>query len=132
MDNDYAKYILDKTKKDYNNIALKYSQVRSKEWREMEFLFDRVDKNDKVLDLGCANGRFYPLFEKKEADYYGIDLSSNLIKIAKDKYPQARFSVGTGLEILFEDNFFDKIYSIAVLHHIPYGKIKERFFKRNK
>ncbi|MDD3292536.1 MAG: class I SAM-dependent methyltransferase [Candidatus Pacebacteria bacterium] len=129
MDNDYAKYILDKTKKDYNNIALKYSQVRSKEWREMEFLFDRVDKNDKVLDLGCANGRFYPLFEKKEADYYGIDLSSNLIKIAKDKYPQARFSVGTGLEILFEDNFFDKIYSIAVLHHIPSEKLRKDFLK---
>ncbi len=129
MDNDYAKYILDKIEKDYNNIALKYSQVRNKEWKEMDFLFDKVNENDKVLDLGCANGRFYPLFEKKEANYYGIDLSSSLIEIAKDKYPQARFSVGTGIELCFENDFFDKVYSIAVLHHIPSEKLRKEFLK---
>jgi len=64
MDKDKIKHILDKLREDYNNIAEKYSQVREREWKEMEFLFNSVQEKDKVLDLGCGSGRFYPLLEK--------------------------------------------------------------------
>lgn len=121
--------ILNKLKEDYNNIALKYSQVREKEWKEMDFLFDKILEKDKVLDLGCGNGRFYPAFEKRKADYYGIDFSSNLIEIAKEKYPLGNFSTGDAFDLKFENEFFDKIYSIAVLHHIPGEELRIKFLK---
>jgi ubiquinone/menaquinone biosynthesis C-methylase UbiE len=129
MDDNYAKYILDKLEKDYNNIAFKYSQVRNKEWAEMDFLFDKIKQGDKILDLGCGSGRFYPLAIKKQADYYGIDLSNEMIEIARKKYPQGWFFVGNGLYVCFEDGFFDKIYAIAVLHHIPSKKMRLEFLK---
>ncbi|MDD3170479.1 MAG: class I SAM-dependent methyltransferase [Candidatus Pacebacteria bacterium] len=132
MDNKYIKYILDKLKEDYNKIAEKYSQVREKEWREMEFLFDSISENDKVLDLGCGSGRFYPLFEKRKADYYGIDFSAKMIEIAKEKYSRVRFWLGTGFSLAFEYDFFDKVYVIAVLHHVPSKELRLKFLEEAK
>ncbi|MDD5696921.1 MAG: class I SAM-dependent methyltransferase [Candidatus Pacebacteria bacterium] len=132
MDNKYIKYILDKLKEDYNKIAEKYSQVREKEWKEVEFLFDSISENDKVIDLGCGSGRFYPLFEKRKADYYGIDFSAKMIEIAKEKYPRARFWLGTGFSLAFEHDFFDKVYIIAVLHHVPSKELRLKFLEEAK
>ncbi len=95
----------------------------------MEFLFNSVQEKDKVLDLGCGSGRFYPLLEKRKADYYGIDFSEKMIEIAREKYPRARFWLGTGFQLAFESGFFDKVYIIAVLHHIPSEEMRLRFLK---
>jgi SAM-dependent methyltransferase len=46
-----------------------------------------------VLDLGCGLGDLFGYLQKKkiELSYEGIDLSPNIIKLAKKKYPQAQF-----------------------------------------
>lgn len=127
-----ANSILNKLKEDYNNIALKYSQVREKEWKEMDFLFDKISEKDKVLDLGCGNGRFYSSFEKRRIDYFGIDFSSKLIEIAKEKYPSGNFSIGDALDLKFQNDFFDKVYAIAILHHMPEEKLRIKLIKEVK
>ncbi len=96
----------------------------------MNFLFESVLKGDKVLDLGCGNGRFYPLL--KETQYIGVDPSSELIKIAKEDYPQGDFLVAYGNDLPFEDEYFDKIYSIAVLHHLPSIKSRKELLNEAK
>ena len=116
---------------DYNSIADKYSRVREKNWKEFDFLFDKyLSINDKVLDFGCGNGRFYPSFKKQNVDYLGIDISSKLIEIAKQKYPKANFKVSS-IELI-PNRSFDKIYSIAVLHHIPSCDLRLNFLKEIK
>ena len=116
---------------DYNSIADKYSRVRDKNWKEFEFLFDKyLFPKNKVLDLGCGNGRFYPSFKSKGIDYLGIDVSSKLIEIAKSNYPEARFEV-CSIELI-PDKSFDKIYSIAVLHHVPSHDLRLKFLKEIK
>jgi len=133
MDKEYAKYLLEKTRKDYNLIAEDFSRKREEIWKETEFLFnDYLFAGDKVLDLGCGNGRYSPLFREKGVDYFGVDSSEELIKIAKDKYPQAKFQVTNTLSLSFPNNFFDKIYSIAVLHHIPSEELRLEFLKELK
>ena len=122
--------ILIETVKDYNSISKKYSSVRSKEWKELNFLFEGALREDKILDLGCGNGRFYPLL--KEAQYIGVDPSSELIKIAKEDYPQGDFIVAYGNDLPFEDEYFDKIYSIAVLHHLPSLKSRKELLSEVK
>jgi len=131
MNDKYAKKILDKTVLDYNSIADKYSRVREKDWREFNFLFDKyLLSNDKVLDLGCGNGRFYQSFKNKGVDYLGIDVSSKLIEIAKSNHPEGKFEVSS-VESILSDSF-DKVYSIAVLHHIPSREFRLNFLKEIK
>ena len=133
MDIDYAKQILLKTVEDYNSIADKYSRVREKDWKEMDFLFDKyLDPKDRVLDSGCGNGRFYDSFIEKEVEYFGVDPSLNLIDIAKKNHPQGNFQVASGDSLPFSGNYFDKVFSIAVLHHIPSLDFRSQFLKEAK
>jgi len=133
MEKEYAKYLLEKTSRDYNLIAPEFSSKREEIWEETRFLFnDYLIPGEKVLDLGCGNGRYFPLFKEKTVDYFGIDTSEELIKIAKEKIPEGRFQVGDALNLPFPNNFFDKVYSIAVLHHIPSEHFRLQFLKEAK
>jgi len=130
MDKNYAQYLLDQTRENYNLISQEFSNTRNFIWKELESLSKYITKRDKLLDLGCGNGRMLPAF--KNVEYYGIDNSKNLIRIAKEKYPEAIFREGDVLNIPFPENSFDKIYSIAVLHHIPSKELRIRFFQEAK
>lgn len=132
MNERYAKYLLERTQKDYNLIAEDYSRTRGKVWEELKFLKEYVISREKILDLGCGNGRLYELFEEMSVDYYGVDISEKLIEIAKSRHPKDKFQVADALSLPFPDNFFDKIFSIAVLHHIPSEKLKIQFLKEAK
>ncbi|MDD5738891.1 MAG: methyltransferase domain-containing protein [Candidatus Pacebacteria bacterium] len=133
MDKHFAQQLLNKVRDDYNTIAQDFSRTRQNPWLEIEFLFaENIEKNDKVLDLGCGNGRYVDFIKKNKGQYYGLDNSEQLIKIAKQKYPQEDFQVGDALGLPFEDNFFDKIYSIAVLHHIPSKEFRLEFLQESK
>lgn len=130
MKKEYAQSLLIKTKKDYNLIARDFSRTRRHPWSEIRFLFDKyLKENERILDLGCGNGRHFPFFKDKQVDYFGVDNSTALIKIAKNKYPEARFLVEDGLKLSFPDNFFDKIYSIAVLHQIPSKELRNQLLE---
>ena len=132
MDKNYAKYLLDKTRRDYNLIAEEFSRSRDKLWEELRFLDGYVGDSERVLDLGCGNGRLYELFRKKNVDYYGIDISERLVELAKRRYPQAKFWAADALNLPFFDNFFDKVISIAVFHHVPSKESRLKFLKEAK
>lgn len=130
MKKEYAERLLKKTKEGYNKIAEEFSITREKILDEISFLFDDyVIPGDKILDLGCGNGRFFELLEDKDINYIGVDFSEKLIEIAKKKYPKVKFQVADALNLPFPNNYFDKIYSIAVLHHIPSREFRQQFLK---
>ena len=123
---------MDKTRRDYNLIAEEFSRSRDKLWEELRFLDGYVGDSERVLDLGCGNGRLYELFRKKNVDYYGIDISERLVELAKRRYPQAKFWAADALNLPFFDNFFDKVISIAVFHHVPSKESRLKFLKEAK
>ena len=129
MIQEYADYLIKKTRDDYNLISVDFSRTRNRLWEEIAFLF-RAENNEKVLDSGCGNGRYYELL--KHTDYTGIDNSKELITIAKEKYPNAKFQVADSLNLPFADNSFNQVYSIAVLHRIPSKEYQWQFFKEAK
>jgi len=98
MDAQNADQLLRKTKDNYDAFAESFSQTRGYIPTQIErLLIGRVYKGSKVLDVGCGNGRYYPVFIQKGAQYYGIDISTKLIGIAKQKYPQGNFAIGDAL-----------------------------------
>jgi ubiquinone/menaquinone biosynthesis C-methylase UbiE len=121
MNKKIAQKLIQKNKEDYNRIAHHFSSTRKYNWPNMVALLSdiKTDKNFKMADLGCGNGRLYELIKAKNIDYYGLDLSEDLIKIAKKNHPEAKFEVGSILETPYKDNFFDLTVSVATLHHIP-------------
>ncbi|HOK35578.1 MAG TPA: class I SAM-dependent methyltransferase [Candidatus Pacearchaeota archaeon] len=125
MDIDFANYLIKKVRDDYNEGAEQFSRARQFTWKEMNFLFDNyLQPGDKVLDLGCGNGRFYEVFKGKKVEYFGIDNCEALINIAKEKYPEGNFKLADAISLPFPNEFFDKVYAIALLHHIPSNELR--------
>ncbi len=57
--------------------------------KRMDFIFQHVPTNLKTLDYGCGIGRYAPKFPF----YIGMDITYNLVTIAKDNNPDKRFVV---------------------------------------
>jgi len=131
MKKDFAEYLLDKTRQDYDAIADDFDNKRDYLPPDFSILQDYINEGDKILDLGCGNGRLNELVRDK-ADYYGADTSGSLVRIAKAKYPDAKFFVSKPLSLPFEGDFFDKVFCLAVFHHIPSNAIRKEFLKEIK
>lgn len=130
MNKKTADEILAQTRRNYDNFSESFSQTREYVPEEISRLLnDFVKKGDKVIDIGCGNGRLYPFFENKETDYCGVDVSKKLTKIAADKYPNANFAIGDALCLPFAADEFDLAVSLAVLHHIPSRAYRAKFFQ---
>jgi ubiquinone/menaquinone biosynthesis C-methylase UbiE len=117
--------ILAENKNTYNEVAEEFNQTRKKYSPETEELKSYVKERERVLDLGCGTGRLYEIFKNKNIDYAGIDFSENLVRIARENYGNM-FVVGDILSLPFSDNYFDSVWAVAVLHHIPMGKLRKR------
>ncbi len=129
MEREHAEYLLKKTTEDYNLIAKAYSRTRAFIPGDIKALGNYALEGERVLDSGCANGRLIEVLRDKKVDYFGVDISERLIEIAREKYPQAKFQVADALSLPFSDNYFDKIYSISVLHNIPSTEFQIRYLK---
>ncbi len=90
-------------------------------------LIDKLDLQgwESVLDLGCGDGKVTALLAKAvlKGQVLGIDISSAMIDLARDRYPLSKhtnltFQVLDAVELPF-DNHFDVIFSNAVLHWVP-------------
>lgn len=119
-----TKDVLNKVKTDYGLIAEEFSKTREKPWPEFsEFLKNlKCKKNAKkiaLLDVGCGNGRLFDFLKTKNIDYMGIDNNRAFLKIAKQKYPKAKFKYANAMQLPFSKNSFDTVWCIAVLHHLP-------------
>ncbi|MDI6591975.1 MAG: class I SAM-dependent methyltransferase [Patescibacteria group bacterium] len=141
MEKSYAEYLFKKTIKDYNLIAKDYSRTREFIW-DIEPLSQYVFTGEKILDLGCGNGRLLKVLKDKRIDYIGVDSSEKLIEIAKKKYPPqplkdkkeiflptVKFQVADSLNLPFSNNYFDKVFSIRTFHHIPSKEFRLQFIK---
>ncbi len=131
MDKKTQKKLLTLVKKNYNNIAGEFNQTRKKKiWPILLELTQNIKNGDKILDAGCGNGRIIDTFRGKDIDYIGFDSNNKLIKLAKENFPDRKFKV---LDILnsnkLNENGFDYIFSIAVLHHIPGNNLRIKVLK---
>ena len=80
-----------------------------------------IDYN-KLLDIGSGTGYLINMLKDKEmAEFYGLDLSEEMIKIAKSKnIENAQFILGSANKLPFDDDAFDIVTCIQSFHHYSY------------
>ena len=101
----------------YNFIALPLTGVRSK-------VADLVDEEDKIkiLDVCTGTGTQAFAFAKKGYEVVGIDLSEEMLRVAKkkNKYENISFMVADATKMPFEKDYFDFACISFGLHDMPY------------
>jgi len=80
----------------YNHIASKYNQNRSKASNDVTELPKILKlagdvKGKKLLDLGCGMGRHAKEYLDMGAKVTGVDVSEEMIKLAKKIFPRLIF-----------------------------------------
>lgn len=83
----------------------------------------RIKTDDKILDVGCGTGIISKalITAVGEKGYIkGIDISNNMIEVAKEKFPNtvADFCQDNIEDIADEDNFYNAIIFNNVFPHI--------------
>lgn len=73
---------------------------------------------ERILDVGCGTGHLTAQIAQAGALVTGIDRSAEMIRQAKEKYPDLRFQVMDAREIIFAEAFA-AVFSNATLHWIP-------------
>lgn len=79
-------------------------------------------KYNTLLDIGCGTGYLINMLsDRRSADYYGLDLSPEMLKVAKSKLSKSVIlTEGTADKLPYADNSFDVVTCIQSFHHYPY------------
>jgi len=91
------------------------------------YIFDQLLKGNilpgqRILDAGCGTGRNHYYFVKEGFDVSAFDINADALNVAKEtanalKYnTEAKFLLGDMSHIPFENESFDWIFNVAVLH----------------
>ncbi len=98
----------------YNTIAHDFSKTRYSVWGGVRTFLDSLPPQSLVGDIGCGNGK--NMLYRDDLDMIGLEYSKGLCDICKSRLlPVVQ---GDARSIPFQDNTFDAIIMIAVIHHI--------------
>ena len=100
----------------YDKHWQRFDVSRVRIWKCVKEFTSTLVKNSTVLDVGCGNGKNVKYLLDNGINAYGIDFSEKLVKVCKRKKLDVK--VGNALDIPFDDNSFDNVISIAVIHHL--------------
>ena len=87
----------------------------------IDTILDNAEINEgiNVLDVACGTGVLFPFYlERKVKSITAVDLSPEMVKIAKSKFPQADVICGDAENIAF-DKQFDVIMIYNAFPHFP-------------
>ena len=99
--------------------------------RRVKMLTAHLKKTDQVLEIGCGTGYFTREIVKTGAMVTAIDISPELLDIAKKEIASdnVRFMIDNAYNMSFPNNSFDSIVGSSVLHHLEIGKAITEMFR---
>jgi len=114
--------LIKKNRTFFNNIARYYdfSIFKKRQEKIMKIAIDMINLKyySRILDAGCGTGNLLNLLNKKNKNLqlYGIDISTEMLKIAKKKSTKINFKLRS-VEKINEKGFYDYIFSSDAFHH---------------
>ncbi len=88
-----------------------------------------ICEGTRILDVACGTGVLFPDYISRKAIVTGIDISSEMVKRAKEKFPQIKVICGDAEKILFEEKFDVIMIYNAFPHFLSPEKLIENLAK---
>ena len=100
----------------YDKISEHFDSTRFNPWKGVLSFIETLEKNCKLLDVGCGNGKYFSV--RKDIQMYGCDPCESFVNMVKQRYSHVNVVCANGLSLPYNNDYFDAIISIAVLHHL--------------
>ena len=99
--------------------APEYQESHSYIWQYGASLVEMLDPQpgERVLDLGCGTGHLAAEIARAGCEVIGIDNSPDMVRIAKENFPDLAFHHADARDFHFSEGF-DAVFSNAALHWI--------------
>ncbi len=97
---------------------------------------DRIDFREKrVLEIGLGQGADSEQIARRGGIFSGVDLTEEAVKRTRMRFslkdlPFDRIEQASALELPFDDDSFDIVFSHGVLHHIPEIRLAQQQIAR--
>ena len=87
----------------------------------MDEFVQQMPEGAQLLEVGCGGGQVAAelLKRRRDLELTGLDLADDQVKRARKRCPDATFVQGSALDLPFDDNSFDGVFSIASIKHWP-------------
>ncbi len=109
----------------YDRIATHFARTREHPWPDVEsFCADRFATT--ALDIGCANGRHTELLSEQADRVVGLDLSRELLALARRRVPGSNLIAGDATSLPIVDDVVGLALYIATIHHLPDRGLRRR------
>ena len=121
------------TNRKFADLLAKQIPTDSSQQIDSEYYIDYLLKSEnkqtvRVLDLGCGEGNSEDKFKSydKQVEWFGLDIDESPEVNARKK-TEGNFYTFDGVNIPFENNYFEIIYSNQVFEHVrhPETLLKE-------
>ncbi len=116
-------------RKSYNRIARWYHELRTERYPSGWFYNEMLEmpttlkllgniKGKEILDLGCGTGIYAKILTKRGAKVKGIDISEEMIKIARKENPKVEFKVGSMNKLPYRNKEFDIVLAALSISYL--------------
>ena len=114
-----------KVQSHYDDIADVYDQRydhrdRGKQYYDhiADAVMSQIGTGGELLDIGCGTGLFIRRYLKYGGKVTGIDISTGMIRRAKQIFPGEQFLVGNAEYLPFEESSFDCLSSLLAFSYL--------------
>lgn len=126
--------------KTYNATAESYSATRLDELSKKPFdrlilkEFARLNNGKGTCaDFGCGPGHTTKfLFDEGVREIVGVDLTPNMVEVARKNFPNIDFAIGDLLALPYSDRNFASAIAFYAIVHLDYEDIAKAFREVNR
>jgi len=99
--------------------------------RRVKMLSNHIRSGMTVLELGCGTGYFTKELARCGADIVAVDVSSELLEIARADCPakNVRYEIQDASALSYSDAMFDSVVGSSVLHHLEIKEALQEIYR---
>jgi SAM-dependent methyltransferase len=99
--------------------------------RRVEMLSNHLRSGMSVLELGCGSGYFTRELARCGADIVAVDVSPELLEIARADCPAAnvRYEIQDACALSYPHDRFDSVVGSSVLHHLDINRALAEIYR---
>lgn len=117
-------------RRSYDACAAEYGSSRKSETGdEVRALVERLEDGASVLDIGCGAGVPISRTLSRRFRVTGVDVSSEMVKLARRNVPAGEFICQDVMSVDFADGSFDAVVAFYMIFHLPREEHESLFRK---